>query len=900
MPALDDQVGAPHGSPVYTNVRFPFPIDPPYPPDSNPVGDYRTRFAMASPMVRAVLRFEGVEGAADVWLNGEYVGSTRGSRLPSEFDVTALLRDANLLAVRVHAYSAASYVEDQDEWWAPGIIRSVSLRERPVGGVDDVHVRAGWGPHGATLRVDVATSAPDVSVSLPALEATVPVGREASVASALPWSAESPQLYDLVVQTPSERVVLRIGFRTIAIINGVFTVNGTPVKLRGVNRHEHHPQWGRHVPPDLVRSELMLMKRHHINAIRTSHYPPDPTMLAIADELGFWVVDECDLETHGFEAVGWHRNPTDDPAWETSLVDRMERMVVRDRNHPSVVMWSLGNEAGTGRNLGAMAKAARALDDTRPLHYEGDQASTHVDVWSQMYAHPDSVHRAGRREEEALEDPEADARRRAMPYVLCEFAHAMGTGPGGLREYMAAFEQHERLMGGFVWEWLEHGVEATRDGVVATLYGGDFGEPVHDGNFVIDGLVSARRMPRAQLRDLAAAYAPLVLSPASDWRSVTIRSRYDHIEAADVTLAWTAHRSSDRVGGGRLPVPPLAARGELTLDLPAEVGEAAASGNVVTLEAVQPDPADATSDIVCGVTQIVPSRAIDMPARGRLHLADIVLDRTTGALTRLGDVAITDWRLELWRAPTDNDRGRAWADGGQPSYEERWSLMGLDRLESRLLAFTSTPDGIEVHTRVGGAATDAAVDCLWTWSEGPTGLQLRLDVSPIGSWPTAWDSHWARVGIAFAISGDDREVTWAGRGPGPAYPDTGLATRVGWFSNTVRGLVEPTVRPQESGARGGVRWFAVGPAGPHAGFDVASGEDLTVTVTPWSTHDLAKHTHHHCLVPDGRTWVTIDLATAGVGTAACGPGVLPPYRLPAQRVTGTLTWGSTSPDGSTG
>jgi beta-galactosidase len=276
-------------------------------------------------------------------------------------------------------------------------------------------------------------------------------------------------LHTLRVRTPGETVELAIGFRTVAIVDGVFTVNGAPVQLRGVNRHEHHPDFGRHVPRAVVEAELLLMKRSNINAIRTSHYPPDPSMLDLADRLGFWVIDEADVETHGFGPNDWRGNPTDDVAWEAALRDRAARMVERDRNHPSIVMWSLGNEAGVGRNLAAMAAEIRSRDATRPLHYEGDQSCADLDVWSQMYPSHATVELIGRGEEPLLDDPALDARRRAMPFVLCEYAHAMGTGPGGLTEYQRLFDTYPRLMGGFIWEWLEHGIHVERDGQRVTL-----------------------------------------------------------------------------------------------------------------------------------------------------------------------------------------------------------------------------------------------------------------------------------------------------------------------------------------------------------------------------------------------------------------------------------------------
>ncbi len=905
MPVHDATVVGPHGAPAYTNVRYPFPIDPPHPPDANPVGDHRLRFTLTDPPARARLRFDGVEGAADVWLNGVLLGSTRGSRLPTDFEVGDLLLAApaeNVLVVRVHQFSAASYLEDQDCWWLPGIIRAVTLRERPDGGIEDVHVVAAWTDGAATLRVEVETGSTELRVEVVDLGCTVAPGETVAVPAASPWSAESPTLYTLRVTTPAENIEIAIGFRSVAIVDGVFTVNGAPVQLRGVNRHEHHPEFGRHVPPAVVESELALMKRSNINAIRTSHYPPDPVLLDLADRLGLWVIDECDVETHGFGEVGWQDNPTDDARWEAAMRDRAARMVERDRNHPSIVLWSLGNEAGVGRNLAAMADEIRARDTTRLLHYEGDQSSADVDVWSRMYANHAEVAAIGRGEEPPLDDPTLDARRRAMPFVLCEYAHAMGTGPGGLTEYQRLFDAHPRLMGGFIWEWLEHGIQVDREGPPVTLYGGDFGEPLHDGNFVIDGLVAADRTPRAQLADLAVVFAPLVLEV--DGAVLRVRSRLDHVDSSAYRLRWRVDSPAGTVDSGHLDMSLVPPRGTTEVSLPpvivAHLGRPA---HVVTIEAAHAHDRGwaAAGDVVAWaqaepIGPILPTVAfrpptVDTPLA--IGLDGLTLDPGTGAVLRLGDLSIDDWRLELWRAPTDNDRGRAWDAPGEPSHAERWASMGLDRLVSRLVSIDRDADRTTVVTRVSAAGVDAAVECTWLWTADPGGLRLALEVVPDDRWPAGWATHWARVGVSFALQGTMTTVDWFGRGPGPAYPDTGQAARLGWFSSSVDGFQERTVRPQESGARAGVRWARLTTADGAAALEIAADPAVALTVRPWSTEQLAAVEHDHLLHGDGRTHVVLDVAQSGVGTAACGPGPLPDVRLRARPVRGSLLFSVT-------
>ena len=449
-----------YGAPAYTNVRYPFPVDPPFVPDDNPTGDYRRTFRLPVGFLagsRAVLRFEGVDSALKVWVNGSAVGTSVGSRLPVEFDVTDLLADdgENVLAVRVHQWSSGSYLEDQDMWWLSGIFREVRLLSRPAGGLDDVFVHAGYSDGAGTLRVDTPVPA---RVLVPELGIDAATGTEIGVSHVEPWSAEVPRLYDAEVMTNVERVRLRVGFRTVAIVDGVFTVNGRPITLRGVNRHEFSPDRGRAVTREEMLADVLLMKRHNINAVRTSHYPPHPAFLDLCDEYGLWVLDECDLETHGFNVVDWRNNPSDDPLWAEALADRMRRTVERDKNHPSVILWSLGNESGTGKNLAAMAAWVRERDGSRPIHYEHDWSCPDVDVYSRMYASHAEVAAIATRSEEPLADAALDARRRGMPFVQCEYAHAMGNGPGGLLEYQELFESSPRCMGGFVWEWIDHGL----------------------------------------------------------------------------------------------------------------------------------------------------------------------------------------------------------------------------------------------------------------------------------------------------------------------------------------------------------------------------------------------------------------------------------------------------------
>ncbi|MFF4193802.1 glycoside hydrolase family 2 TIM barrel-domain containing protein [Nonomuraea sp. NPDC001831] len=855
-----------HGAPAYTNVSYPFPVDPPHVPDENPTGDYRRAFDLPDGWRGGRLRFEGVDSFARVWLNGHELGFSTGSRLPVEFDAGRWLRPGrNVLAVRVHQWSAASYLEDQDMWWLPGIFRGVTLTTSAA----DVFVHAA---HDGRLSFEAAEgllSIPELGVRdlEPGVEITV---------EAEPWTAETPRLYEAVLTTPHETVRLRVGFRTVSVEDGVLLANGRPLLLKGVNRHEFHPDHGRAVPYETMREDVLLMKRHNVNAVRTSHYPPHPDFLDLCDELGLWVVDECDLETHGFGQVGWRRNPTDDPRWADALLDRMRRMVERDKNHPSVIMWSLGNEAGVGCNLAVMAAWTRERDPSRPLHYEGDRSCAHTDVYSRMYATHAEVEAIGRGEEDPLDDPALDARRRAMPFLQCEYAHAMGNGPGGLAEYQELFERFPRLAGGFVWEWIDHGLTHPRH---EYAYGGDYGESVHDGNFVIDGLVFPDRTPSPGLLDLKKVFEPVRFAFGDG--VVRVVNRHDFRDLAHLDFEAVVEDDGLEVARFPLAVPPSG--GEVKLPALPPPPDGAGERWLTARATVTGDQpwALAGHEIAWSQTRL-PSPAVPAAAGagvrprtsgGRLRLGGGEFDPRTGRLLRLFGLDVEGPRLDLYRAPTDNDRY-----GG---LGRRWRELGLHRLTHRVDG-VRTGDGLTVETRVAPAATDLGMRVAWTWT-APSGdaLELTVDVEPEGE----WRDPIPRLGVHLALPGELTHVTWYGRGPGEAYPDTGMAARVGRWSATIDDLQTPYVYPQENGRRADVRWAELGGPAGTPGFRVAGEPAFGLTARRWSTAELEAARHRPDLVPGDRVHLHLDLAQQGIGTATCGPGALPRYDLHAAPAT---------------
>ena len=907
-----------YGHPAYTNVNYPFPVDPPFVPDENPTGEYRRSFELPAgwPGGAAVLRFDGVDSAFTAWCNGVELGWSTGSRLPTEFDIGALLRPAtNVIAVRVHQWSAASYLEDQDQWWLSGIFRSVAVIARPESGLDDVFVHADYDADTGRGRLSVETSAPATltcaDLGLDAVPATGPI--ELTVE---PWTAETPRLYDIEVRSARERVALRVGFRTVAIVDGVFTVNGRPILFRGVNRHEWHPDHGRALDEATMLDDVQLMKRHNINAVRTSHYPPHPRFLELCDEYGLWVVLETDLETHGFFNVGWRGNPSDAPQWRSALLDRVERTVERDKNHACVVMWSLGNESGRGVNLAAMSEWIHRRDPSRPVHYEGDVDSAYVDVYSRMYATHAEVDAIGRQAEPAASDPGLDAHRRDLPFIQCEYAHAMGNGPGGLLEYQELFEKYPRCAGGFVWEWIDHGVRQHQsdrgvrqhqsdrgvrqhqsdrgvrqhqsdrgvrqhvpDGREFFAYGGDFGEELHDGNFVTDGLVFPDRTASPGLVEFAKVIEPVVIDIADG--AVTMRNRRDFADTSDLRFGWVVETDGVPDADGVLAVPAVEAGESARVAAPDQPEGRRDGERWLTVRAtLARDTAWASAGHVVAWGQGRLDSATARPASTVAPVRRGDFDPGSGRLIRLGGQAVLGPRLDVWRAPTDNDRGEI---GG--SLSGPWHALGLHRMRHRTIDIADDAGALVVRTRVAPAASDLGLFATYRWTgAGEGSLRLELDVEPDGDWTLPLP----RLGLLMELPSAVTAVEWFGGGPGEAYADSRQAARVGRYRAGVEDLQTPYVFPQENGNRLDVRWSRFTDA-DGAGVEVVGEPTFAMSVRRWSSADLEAARHPSDLVARDEVYVNIDIAQNGLGTASCGPGVLRQYQLDARPASFAIT-----------
>ena len=899
------------GQPIYTNVSYPFPMDAPHVPDDNPTGDYRVTFELSDELLggRLYLRFDGVESVAIASLNGTRVGVVRGSRLAQELDITSEARPGrNVLHVRVHQWSAATYLENQDQWWLPGIFRAVTLISRPEHGIEDVWLRADYDTvdgRGRLLpEVRATESAFPITVRLEELgvEQTFASSREVGpidVGPVEPWSADVPRLYRAEVTNAVETLDLRVGFRRVEIVGHEWRVNGRKLRLRGVNKHEYDPDHGRVFDREQTREAMLLMKRSNINAIRTSHYPPHPEFFDLADELGFWVINEGDLETHGFVYDNWVGNPSDDPLWRDSYLDRVERQFERDKNHPCIVSWSLGNESGSGENLAAMAAWLKARDPERPVHYESDYEGRYSDIVSRMYSTLEQLRAMsaglGRND---IATPGRTAKLAERPMILCEYLHAMGNGAGAVADYEELFDTLPQWHGGFVWEWRDHGLRtSTQDGQEFYGYGGDFGEELHDGSFVCDGMVLSDFTPTPMLTEYAAVVTPIKLR-LKDGR-LEVDNRRHAGDTADLRFRWRDELDGREVASGKLDVPPVPAGEQRTVPLPGftrpDQGELwrtfecvsardepwAVAGHVVssTQQLLQDNPTPLGRAAVGETPDLV---------EGAWVLGDARFDAVSGDLIQLGSVQMAGPHLELFRAPTENDSLSAFPsyvdaepsthpNGGKPapSWDEQWRQVGLDRLHRRVISVTAGPGLLTVRHRYAPAAISQAVTVELTWSLGEEGLRMSATAVPSENWPGTW----ARIGLRFDLPAGLTQAAWFGTGPSDNYADSAIAARVGRYESAIEDLITQYAVPQESGHRGGMRELRLPELGLEMRAFKAGGERPGFTLRAHSVPEVAEARHPHELPPSKATYLWLDVQQQGLGSRSCGPDVRPEYML---------------------
>jgi len=944
--------------PHYTNVRMPFDTPPPTVPDDNPTGLYRTSVGIPADWRnrRIVLHVGGAESVLYCWVNGQAVGMGKDSRLPQEFDLTPHVTPGEeaLICCAVVKWSDASFVEDQDQWWMGGIHREVFLYCTGRTWIDDVFALAtlegdlrdgrlavtaklgfldapsdGWNvrvtlfddagrealaePLNGAVKADAATHNPYRGpLGLVTLEAAVP--------APAPWSSESPSLYTLVVSLHDgdglavESTSCRVGFRRVELGDRELLINGKAVMIAGMNRHEHHPARGKAITHQDMVADIELMKRFNVNAVRTSHYPNAEDWYDLCDEYGLYLVDEANIEAHAYL-----HQICRDPRYATQFLERGLRMVERDKNHPSVIAWSLGNESGYGPNHDALAGWIRRRDPSRPLHYEGAIWGWDKSVRSGFGEGPGTAD-GGKAASDlicpmypaiaalvawAADDDPADRR----PMILCEYSHAMGNSNGSLSDYWDAFENCHGLQGGFVWEWADHGIlKHDAAGRPFMAYGGDFGDTPNDLNFCCDGIVGADRVPHPALHEFKKLAQPVDVAWEDEAAGrLEVRNKRDFTNLSDLVGTWVLEADGDPVASGALPrlsTPPGASE-TIAIDLAPRASEAREEFLTVRFALAEPTRwAPAGHEVAW--TQLERRRRAGSSLRSRSRrdagapeaMPEIVEDTNgvtirgegleavfsaaEGRLTRLTwrnrPILAAGPRLQIWRGATDNDGIKGWT-GQRRKPLGRWLAAGLDQprfLPASLTAASgeegpmvtivqivscqAAPEAV-LHTHSYAFAADGAVMVRNAFRVDPA-----LDDLP-------------RLGVTLTLPDDFEGLEWFGLGPLDNYVDRRRAAAVGRWSGTVRGQYVPYVVPQEHGNRTGLRWMEL--TGEAAAVRFTPSEPCEGSATRFTPDDLFRARHTTDLTPRAEVIVNLDVGQRGLGTGSCGPDTLERYRVGA-------------------
>lgn len=953
-----------YGYPWYTNVQYPIPLNPPYVPSDNPTGSYRRTFFVPMSWAgrRVRVRFDGVDSWFEVFVNGESVGQGMGSRLPHEFDITSKLDfdGENVLAVRVVKWSAGTYLEDQDMWWLSGIFRAVTLVSFPKTAIEDVNfdtdLDSEYKNAELNIRVKLSGTAAALKGCKVEAELTDAAGRKVwakpvaaaakanvklsgDIPGAKLWNAETPYLYSLAVTLRDAKggevmsASFKVGVRKVEIKGDCLLLNGKRVTFKGVDRHEFHPDTGRTLSVDTMMQDILLMKRHNVNAVRTSHYPDDPRWYDLCDEYGIYLIDECDLETHGFGYTP--KNITDHSEWRDACVDRMTRMIGRDRNHPSVLIWSLGNESYYGKNHVEMIKATRALDPTRPIHYEGDYECKGVDIYSRMYPSiqecEDICSGKGPGRNEVMRNLETPVEEyNSRPFVLCEYVHAMGNGPGCVKEYWDVIWKYPKFCGAFVWEWIDHGIrQQTEDGQEYFAYGGDFGDTPNDKSFVCDGLIFPDRTPSPGMLELKQAMQP-VATEMADARTLRLKLT-NHLAFTgfdQFAACWKLLAGGEVVSSGTFELPAVAPYESGYVQVPCEVPadekrelflvvsyrlaaatkwadaghevgfaqfklrDAAPCSKPVAF--IPPVPGEYCGD--CGELEPLGDDEIE---NARIFAwvgrdFELILDTVEGTIVhwKSGGRSIIERGplFNFWRAPTSNDgkdigwrAQQQWRDHGLHDLQARY---GVPRIE----ASKKAGPALVLPVHLGGPVVACGIDAEMRFTVDSCGrLALNISGKPTGD----WNCTWPRIGVELKLPLCDSVTEWYGRGPGETYSDTCAAGMMGIWRKETDQMGTNYVVPQENGARFDTRWVKFrNPDG--TGLRVCAETPFLFNISRYETADVTEAKHPFELEERDYYTLSLDIAQDGIGTGSCGPEAIEEYRLRPREFN--FTW-ILSPEG---
>ena len=901
-------LGRGYDSPNYTNVEYPYPIDPPHVPADNPCGLYSRDFTVPAGLLKSkkvYINFEGVDSCFYLYINNKFAAYSQVSHLTSEIDITDYLyAGKNNIKLVVLKWCDGSYLEDQDMWRASGIFREVYLLYRDPVHINDVFVKPQVDVdlksaklvcefdfnEDTTVEVGYTLKAADGSVI--ADDKTDAKSFAIDVESPLLWSDELPNLYKLVLTCQNEVICFDVGFRRLEIFDKVVYINGKKVKARGVNRHDSHPLLGHATPLDHMLRDLYIMKSHNVNMIRTSHYPNDPRLTLLCDRLGIYVCDETDIETHGMACDGHWSELSDGDDWTEAYVDRARRMVERDKNHPSVIMWSLGNESGYGKNHKAMSAWIKSRDLSRFIHYEGAhsgyangvQQRDVVDVESHMYPTPQWCR-------DYCADP-----KYTQPLFLCEYSHAMGNGPGDLREYWQAIYDNDAFFGGCVWEFIDHSVSITDEpGKYKFTYGGDFGDKPNSGNFCVDGLVWPDRRPHTGLLELKQAIKPVDAYISDQAKGiVTVKSLRYFKPLDDINLVWSLEKNGKEVDGGTIRALGIAPGESRDFELGYKVDgegiyylnlsfrqnhatEWAKVGHEVgfvqcEVEAEKPALCCGCADIpeYISLTAAECDRYITVTAGDTVYRFDKYYGELVSIVDNGKELLLEPAKFTIWRAPMDNDR----------NIRGKWEHFGfrdatVNCYSMRLADVGTKKAVIFADISLGAAPARVILKASVKYTIFATGeLRISCDVKVGDNQPFL-----PRFGLEFVLPEQSENLRYFGYGPNESYCDKNLSSRVGEFETTVSENFQPYVMPQENSAHFGTKWVMVSTIAGHGLLVTGSGNDFSFNASHYSTKQLTEAQHDYELVPSKETYLNIDYKQSGSGSNSCGPGLDPKYQF---------------------
>lgn len=904
-----------YGKMHYSDLWYNFPINPPYVPTENPTGIYKRTFFVEESYrdKKIIIRFCGVDSAYHLWINGKKVGYSKVARNESEFDITDLIRvgEENDVTVRVYQWSDGTYLEDQDMWWESGIFRDVELIGVPKDGINDYKVIADLDDEykNGIFKVEVfLRTTKEVNVTFELVDAgentvftkTV-VAKEGKacidevIADVNHWTAETPYLYKLFITVEDDGQIVEVipqnvGFRNIRLNGETFLVNGVAIKFKGVNRHDYSPQNGRVVSREEIEKDIILMKQFNINAIRTSHYPNSYYLYDLCDEYGMYLIAETDLECHGFELTGDYKWITDDPSWELAYVSRMTRMIERDKNHPAIIFWSLGNESAFGCNFRKMTDVAHEMDPTRLVHYEGDFDVESADVYSTMYTW--------------IENPKKPylmkdiIEKSKKPHIHCEYCHAMGNGPGNLKDYQDLVYAHDKLQGGFVWEWFDHGIESfTESGEKYYRYGGDFGDDPSNKDFCIDGLIMPDRTPSPGLYEYKKVIEPITTTAVDIQKGIiNLLSRYDFANLDRFNLVYKVMEDDVILQTGFMAVPSIEARANKDITLPYDLSaikvKPGAHYYVNISYQLREDTRYASSGHELATAQFelpLYKEGIMVRPEGILNVekehttlhvkgANFSLDfnLVNGNLMNIVrdgmQVLSKGPRLTLWRAPISNDMEII--DKLKKVYFlhlEHEVVMNIDyHMEGNILK-------VEVDTINSTTNSAWHFKTKYVYTVCPSGdILIDVEGTPSGRVDLAPDML-PRIGVSMHLDKSMEHVRYFGMGPGENYADSKEAAQMGLYANTVDGLFTNYVIPQENGNHMGCKWVSM-TNDRGMGLLASTEGDFNFSASWYEDKDLDDAKHTCDLVKRDYIVFNVDYKQNALGTNSCGQWQLDKYR----------------------